>query len=39
MVDLLAPVHGLYNTAVGVLLFYQALLGLKIRRARGFMNS
>jgi hypothetical protein len=34
MVDLLAPVHGLYNAAVGVLLFYQAILGLKIRRSR-----
>jgi hypothetical protein len=34
MVELLAPVHGLYNAAIGVLIFYQALLGLKIRRVR-----
>jgi hypothetical protein len=34
MVELLAPIHGLYNAAVGALLVFQALLGLKIRRAR-----
>jgi hypothetical protein len=34
MVDLLAPLHGLYNVAVAALVFFQALLGLKIRRAR-----
>jgi len=34
MVAILAPIHGLFNAAVGVLLFYQAWLGLKIRRAR-----
>jgi hypothetical protein len=34
MVDLLAPLHGLYNVAVACLVFFQAFLGLKIRRAR-----
>jgi hypothetical protein len=30
----LALLHGLFNAAVGLLLFYQGWLGLKIRRAR-----
>jgi hypothetical protein len=34
VVAILAPVHGLFNALVGVLLFYQGWLGLKIRRAR-----
>ena len=34
MVDLLAPLHGLFNAAVAGLVFFQAFLGLKIRRAR-----
>jgi hypothetical protein len=34
MVAFLAPVHGLFNLSIGILVFYQAWLGLKIRRAR-----
>lgn len=34
MVALLAPLHGFYNAVIGVLVFYQAWLGLKIRHAR-----
>jgi hypothetical protein len=34
VVTILAPLHGLFNALVGVLLFYQAWLGLKIRHAR-----
>jgi len=34
MVAFLAPLHGLFNAVVGVLLFVQAWRGLKIRRAR-----
>jgi len=34
VVAILAPLHGLFNALVGVLLFYQGWLGLKIRRAR-----
>ena len=34
MTAILAPLHGLFNAAVGVLLIYQTALGLKIRRAR-----
>ena len=34
MVAILAPLHGLFNACVGVLLFTQAWMGLKIRRAR-----
>jgi hypothetical protein len=34
VVAILAPLHGLFNASVGVLLFYQAWLGLKIRHAR-----
>lgn len=34
MVAFLAPLHGLFNAAVGILMFYQAWMGLKIRRAR-----
>ncbi len=34
MIHWLAPIHGLYNAAVAALVLYQALPGLKIRRAR-----
>ena len=34
MAAILAPLHGLFNAAIGVLIFYQAWLGLKIRHAR-----
>ena len=34
MIDILAPLHGVFNAVVGVLIFYQAWLGLIIRGAR-----